>query len=219
MPEKTSTETIEHRDNSRDPAVQRRPIMPRVYDVCVRTADAGRRRPGQVPHRRPDAPTCSPARTCSSSPSSPSSLDDGQRAVGYVIGTRTRRVRPRLPGALDPPAGRPLPGPRRIRRATRRRNWSPCTTTRSGWSWPGLEEYPGAPAHRPAAAVPGGRPRPGPDGDVLRRRGPGRGDRGARQRDQRYTPGRSASTIVSASARWRVAEPGEATVAVLGRRL
>ena len=170
-----------------------------VYDVCVRTADAGGDARGKY-HTDDLMPDLFAGPYVFLEPEFAFVLDDGNRAVGYVIGTpdtaafaRAYRARwiPRLAGRYPVPPDPPT---------SQEEEMLALHHHPERLVWPGLDGVPGAPAHRPAAAVPGGRPRPGPDGDVLRRRGAGRGGRGARHRDHAPTPGRSASTIASASA-------------------
>ena len=112
-----------------------------VYDVCVRTADAGGDARGKY-HSDDLMPDLFAGPYVFLEPDFAFVLDDGQRAVGYVIGTpdtaafaRAYRARwiPRLAGRYRS---------RRTRRPARTRRWLPCTTGRSGWSGPGLEAYP-----------------------------------------------------------------------------
>src|SRR6201996_7091460 len=82
-----------------------------VYDVCVRTADAGRDARGK--YRSDDLmPDLFAGPYVFLEPDFAFVLDDGQRAVGYVIGTpdtaafaRAYRARwiPRLAGRYAPP--------------------------------------------------------------------------------------------------------------------
>ena len=188
-----------------------------VYDVCVRTADAGGDARGKY-HSDDLMPDLFAGPYVFLEPDFAFVLDDGERAVGYVIGTpdtaafaRAYRERwiPRLAGrypvAPDPPASRDeemialhyRPGAAAVARPGR---------------------LPGAPAHRPAAALPGGRPRPRPDGDVLRRRGAGRG---AGVHVTVTTANTRALGFYHRLGLRRLesAEPGESAVTYLGRKL
>ena len=113
-----------------------------VYDVCVRTADGGGDARGMY-HSDDLMPDLFAGPYLFLEPDFAFVLDDGQRAVGYVIGTPDTAAFARAYAErLDPPAGGPLPGPAGPAGATRTRRCSPCTTGRSGWSGPASEEYP-----------------------------------------------------------------------------
>src|SRR6476660_2634077 len=80
-----------------------------VYDVCVRTADAGGDARGKY-HSDDLMPDLFAGPYVFLEPGFAFVLDDGERAVGYVLDAGHGGVRPGLPRAVDPPAGRPLPG-------------------------------------------------------------------------------------------------------------
>src|SRR5271166_4938300 len=131
-----------------------------VYDVCVRTADGGADARGK--YRSDDLmPDLFAGPYVFLEPDFAFVLDDGRRAVG------------RAPGPAGPagPAGQPG------------RRDDPPALPAGAAAVAGPGRVPGAPAHRPAAALPGGRVRACLDGDVLRRGGAGRGRRGAPDRD------------------------------------
>ena len=110
-----------------------------VYDVCVRTADGGGDARGKY-HSDDLMPDLFAGPYVFLEPDFAFVLDDGHRAVGYVIGTpdtaafaRAYRARwiPRLAGRYPVP---PEPAG-----AARTRRCSPCTTGRSGCcgpAWP-----------------------------------------------------------------------------------
>ena len=188
-----------------------------VYDVCVRTADAGGDARGKY-HTDDLMPDLFAGPYVFLEPEFAFVLDDGNRAVGYVIGTpdtaafaRAYRARwiPRLAGRYpvppdppDQPGGgdaRPAPPP-----------------GAAGLARPG--GVPGAPAHRPAAAVPGA-------------------GHGRALMETFYAAAARAGaagvhvTVTTANTRalgfydrlgfrrLEITEPGETTVTVLGRRL
>src|ERR1700759_5256020 len=116
MPEKTSTETT-----STETTAVIRPYRETdhdaVYDVCVRTADAGGDARGK--YSTDDLmPDLFAGPYVFLEPDFAFVLDDGQRAVGYVLGTpdtaafaRAYRERwiPRLAGRYPPPPDNPAP--------------------------------------------------------------------------------------------------------------
>src|SRR6266446_150318 len=125
MPEKTSTETTSTETTSTETTAVIRPYRETdhaaVYDVCVRTADAGGDARGKY-HTDDLMPDLFAGPYVFLEPEFAFVLDDGQRAVGYVIGTpdtaafaRAYRARwiPRLAGRypLPPDPGPPDPEP------------------------------------------------------------------------------------------------------------
>jgi len=113
-----------------------------VYDVCVRTADAGGDARGK--YRSDDLlPDLFAGPYLFLEPDFAFVLDDGQRAVGYVIGTpdtaafaRAYRARwiPRLAGRYPPPIPGPPGNPDEEMLAL---HYRPERLV-----WPGLDEYP-----------------------------------------------------------------------------
>ena len=159
-----------------------------VYDVCVRTADVGGDARGKY-HTDDLMPDLFAGPYVFLEPEFAFVLDDGQRAVGYVIGTRTRPRSPAPAGRAGSPGSPAAIRSRRTRRPARRRSCTPCTTTRSGWSCPAWRNTrPTCTSTCCRRSRSGGHGR-ALHGDVLRRRGAGRSGRGACQRDHRQHQG------------------------------
>ena len=113
-----------------------------VYDVCVRTADAGGDATGKY-HSDDLMPDLFAGPYLFLEPGFAFVLDDGSRAVGYVIGTpdtaafaRAYRARwiPRLAGRYPPPDPGPPAGPDEEMLAL---HYQP-----ERMIWPGQQEYP-----------------------------------------------------------------------------
>jgi len=116
-----------------------------VYDVCVRTADAGGDARGKY-HSDDLMPDLFAGPYLFLEPDFAFVLDDGNRAVGYVIGTpdtaafaRAYRARwiPRLAGRYPPPIPGPPDPPGNPDEEMLALHYQP------EWMvWPGLDEYP-----------------------------------------------------------------------------
>ena len=116
-----------------------------VYDVCVRTADAGGDARGKY-HSDDLMPDLFAGPYLFLEPDFAFVLDDGQRAVGYVIGTpdtaafaRAYRARwiPRLAGRYPPPIPGPPDPPGNPDEEMLALHYRPERLV-----WPGLDEYP-----------------------------------------------------------------------------
>jgi ribosomal protein S18 acetylase RimI-like enzyme len=116
-----------------------------VYDVCVRTADAGGDARGKY-HSDDLMPDLFAGPYLFLEPDFAFVLDDGQRAVGYVIGTpdtaafaRAYRARwiPRLAGRYPPPVPGPSDPPGNPDEEMLALHYRPERLV-----WPGLDEYP-----------------------------------------------------------------------------
>ena len=116
-----------------------------VYDVCVRTADAGGDARGKY-HSDDLMPYLFAGPYVYLEPEFAFVLDDGQRAVGYVIGTpdtaafaRAYRARwiPRLAGRYPPPTPGPPDPPGNPDEEMLALHYRPERLV-----WPGLDEYP-----------------------------------------------------------------------------
>ena len=116
-----------------------------VYDVCVRTADAGGDARGKY-HSDDLMPDLFAGPYLFLEPDFAFVLDDGNRAVGYVIGTpdtaafaRAYRARwiPRLAGRYPPPIPGPPDPPGNPDEEMLALHYQPERMV-----WPGLDEYP-----------------------------------------------------------------------------
>ena len=116
-----------------------------VYDVCVRTADAGGDARGKY-HSDDLMPDLFAGPYLFLEPEFAFVLDDGNRAVGYVIGTpdtaafaRAYRARwiPRLAGRYPPPIPGPPDPPGNPDEEMLALHYQPERMV-----WPGLDEYP-----------------------------------------------------------------------------
>jgi ribosomal protein S18 acetylase RimI-like enzyme len=197
-----------------------------VYDVCVRTADGGGDARGKY-HSDDLMPDLFAGPYVFLEPDFAFVLDDGRRAVGYVIGTpdtaafaRAYRARwiPRLAGRYPPPAPGPPDPPASQEEEMLALHYHPERLV-----WPGLEEYP---AHLHIDLLP-----------PFQGAGHGRA-----MMETFYAVAAQAGaagvhvTVVRANTRalgfyhrlgfrplaiapLEIAEPGETTVTVLGRRL
>jgi ribosomal protein S18 acetylase RimI-like enzyme len=194
-----------------------------VYDVCVRTADAGRDARGKY-HSDDLMPDLFAGPYVFLEPDFAFVLDDGQRAVGYVIGTpdtaafaRAYRARwiPRLAGRYAPPIpGPPEPDPP----ASPDGEMIALHYRPERLLWPGLDQYP---AHLHIDLLPPfqgaghGRAMMETFYAVARRAGAA---------GVHVTVGQANTRAIGFYRRLgfrplEVAEPGENTVVYLGRRL
>jgi ribosomal protein S18 acetylase RimI-like enzyme len=188
-----------------------------VYDVCVRTADAGGDARGKY-HSDDLMPDLFAGPYLFLEPDFAFVLDDGQRAVGYVIGTpdtaafaRAYRARwiPRLAGRYPPPVPGPPDPPGNPDEEMLALHYRPERLV-----WPGLDEYP---AHLHIDLLP-----------PFQRAGHGRA-----LMETFYAAGAAGVHVTVAKANTRaigfyrrlgfrpleVADPGEPTVTYLGRAL
>jgi GNAT superfamily N-acetyltransferase len=202
-----------------------------VYDVCVRTADAGRDARGKY-HSDDLMPDLFAGPYVFLEPDFAFVLDDGHRAVGYVIGTpdtaafaRAYRARwiPRLAGRYPrPPEPEPEPGtepePEQDPPARPDDEMIALHYRPERLLWPGLDEYP---AHLHIDLLPPfqgaghGRAMMETFYAVARRAGAA---------GVHVTVGQANTRAIGFYCRigfrpLEVAEPGESTVVYLGRRL
>lgn len=114
-----------------------------VYDICVRTADAG----GDARHLYPDnelVPSVFAGPYVELEPDLAFVLDNGEgRAVGYVVGVAdTERFVAAYREKWLPVVGDRYPAPEGDGSGHRARSWPDCCTTRSGWWWPNSPRIP-----------------------------------------------------------------------------